>query len=193
MTDAAAPYFEYFGAAAGQPGEGWYSYEAGDWHVIVLNSVCLTGPAFCTLGEQQMAWLRADVAATSAACVLAYWHTPRYSSGSEFGDSPAVQPFWDVLGAEGADVVLNGDDHHYERFAPLDAAGERATNGMRQFIVGTGGAGLRALGPINPRSDFQIVDVHGVLRLTLKPTDYQWAFVAEPDGRVLDEGTAACA
>ena len=187
----AAGYYGYFGDLAGTPGQGWYSYEAGPWHVVVLNSVCLDDPGFCA-GQDQLAWLDRDLSENRRPCIAAYWHTPRYSSGSEHGNDPLVQPFWDRLVAAGADVILNGDDHHYERFAPMDAAGREDPAGVRQFIVGTGGAGVRPLGEVHPASEFQQTERHGVLRLTLRAADYEWAFLAAPDGAILDSGTAAC-
>ena len=193
LTDAGLPYFDYFGDRAGPRSAGWYSYEAGAWHVVVLNSVCFDEPQLCPPGDAQVEWLQADLAAHPTTCLLAYWHAPRFSSGSEHGGAAEVQPLWEAVHAAGGELVLSGDDHHYERFQPLNANGAPDPAGLRQFIVGTGGGGLRPLGAVDPRSEFQLADIHGVLRLTLRPGDYDWAFIAEPDGQALDEGTARCA
>lgn len=191
IADHAASYFAYFGSAAGTPGEGWYSYDAGTWHVVVLNAVCgeLTGR--CGAKSPQLQWLRADLAAHPAKCTLAYWHSPRWSSGVH-GDDASVQAFWDALDAAGADVVLNGNDHDYERFAPLDATGRPAANGIREFVAGTGGAGLRPIQSVHPYSEFHRDDVHGLLRLALRDGGYTWSFLAAPSGQVVDQGQGTC-
>ena len=145
-TSAATPYFDYFGSAAGPRGKGWYSYDLGAWHVVVLNSNC----AFvggCGPSSAQVTWLKADLAANAGDHVLAYFHHPRYSSG-EHGNEGGVQTLWEVLYAAGAELVLNGHDHSYERFAPQDPWGRAdATFGIREFVVGTGGTALRPQDP----------------------------------------------
>jgi acid phosphatase type 7 len=167
----------------GLPNDGWYSYELGDWHVIVLNSNC-EAVGGCDRGSRQWLWLRADLARSRAArCVLAYWHHPRFSSG-EHGSDVRYAPFWDLLAAARADVVLSGHDHDYERFAPL--------KGIRSFVVGTGGRSQRPFGAARPRSVVRQTGTYGVLRLTLRPEGYSWAFLrasGEPFG---DTGTGRC-
>ena len=128
-----APHFEYFGAAAGDPDKGYYSYEAGAWKVIVLNSNAGRVPV--EAGSEQELWLRAELAASDQACTLAYWHHPRFSSGV-YGDDIRFDAFWQALYEYGAELVVVGHEHHYERFAPLDPAGEiDTTNGIRQIIA----------------------------------------------------------
>jgi hypothetical protein len=180
-TEDAAGYFAYFGARAAPPG-GWYSYDLGTWHLVVLNSNC--GPAGgCEPGSPQELWLRADLASHSARCTLAYWHHPRYSSGPH-GDDPTVEPFWLALAAAGADVILSGHDHDYERFAPK--------RGIREFVVGTGG---RSHYPIVRRTTGSVVrnsTAYGVLRLTLRPGSYSWRFLPVRGASFTDKGSARC-
>ncbi|HEY5873045.1 MAG TPA: metallophosphoesterase, partial [Gaiellaceae bacterium] len=137
-TAGAAGYFEYFGAGAGDPTTGYYSYGLGNWHVVALNSNC-AAVGGCDAGSTQERWLRADLAAHPSRCTLAYWHHPRYSSGWHGSDSSYVA-FWQALVDADADLVLVGHDHDYERFAPQDAGGRRdLERGIREFVVGTGG------------------------------------------------------
>lgn len=168
-------------ATFGLPQRGYYSYELGAWHVVVLNSNC--GPAGgCELGSAQQRWLAADLAAHPARCTLAYWHHARFSSGLH-GSDPTMAPLWSTLARAGADVVLAGHDHHYERFAPID--------GIRSFVVGTGG---RSHYPVfrRLRSSAAANDhVYGVLRLTLRPAGYDWRFLAVGSS-FADSGSAAC-
>jgi alkaline phosphatase len=187
-ADGGAAYFRYFGATAGMPGEGWYSYELGTWHVVVLDSNCdLVG---CAAGSAQMEWLADDLAESDALCTLAYWHHPRFSSGPH-GDDPAVGPFWDALLAERAELVLAGHEHQYERFAPQAADGSADPRGLRQFTVGTGGAQPRPAVRVAPNSELIIDDALGVLVLTLRHDGYDWSFVGADDGRG-DAGTGTC-
>ncbi len=186
-TTGAGPYFSYFGAAAGTKGEGWYSYDLGSWHVVVLNSNC-SEVGGCGLGSPQVDWLQDDLAANAGEPVLAYWHHPRFSSGPH-GSSSSMRTFWEVLYAAGAEVVLSGHDHDYERFAPQDPTGERDDrNGIRQFVVGTGGGDLRSGSGSEPNSEaFQ--SVHGVLRLTLRADGYDWKFVPVAGETWTDSGS----
>ncbi|MDP2660552.1 MAG: metallophosphoesterase, partial [Dehalococcoidia bacterium] len=163
----AAPYFAYFGAAAGEPGKGYYSYNVGAWHVVSLNSSC-SDVGGCGAGSPQMRWLLADLAASPAKCTLAIWHEPVFSSGGH-GSSSAMQAIWQALYNAGADVVLGGHDHDYERFAPQDAAGKADPNrGMREFVVGTGGATRTPLLPRLANSQVSNSGAYGVLKLTLR-------------------------
>jgi hypothetical protein len=185
-------YFDYFGAAAGEPGKGYYSYDLGSWHVISLNSNCSSVVGGCASGSPQEQWLKADLAAHSNACTLAYWHHPRFSSGIH-GDHSFVDPFWNDLYQAGAEVVLNGHDHDYERFAPLNPSGQpEPTQGIREFVVGTGGAELRAFPTIKPTSEAQVAGKNGVLKMTLHPDSYDWQFVTAPGGIEADGGNASC-
>src|SRR5436190_4467659 len=146
----AAGYFKYFGAVAGDPSKGYYSFDVGTWHLVALNSQCVQAGG-CKTTTEQGKWLKADLAAHPAKCTLAYMHVPRFSSG---GHAKAiVQPLWDELYAAGADVVLSGHDHIYERLAPMTPSGELdPVHGIRQFVVGTGGATHTAIGTIAPNS-----------------------------------------
>src|SRR3954469_2535304 len=181
-TAGAAGYFDYFngqGAQSGRAGErgkGYYSYDVGTWHLIALNSNCAQVGG-CTAGSAQEQWLRTDLVAHPAACTLAYWHHPRFSSG-EHGDTPGMAAIWQALVDRGADVVLSGHDHDYERFAPMDAAGlADAANGVRELVVGTGGKSHYAIAPPRANSEAQSDDTYGVLELTLHPAGYDWRFL----------------
>lgn len=192
-TTNAAPYFEYFGEAAGTPGEGWYSYEYGGWRIIALNSNVDTGPR-----SPQLRWLRALLADDDHRCTLAYFHHPLISSGAHGDNVDAldhsdVRSLWSALYDARADVVLAGHDHHYERFAPVNPAGELdEARGLRLFIVGTGGGTLRGRGASpHPASEVFEQGRFGVLRLELRPTGYRWAFLTT-DGPVLDRGEGVC-
>ena len=187
-----APYFAYFGAAAGTAQEGWYSYEAGTWHVIVLNSNCLNVGG-CTEGSRQLDWLAVDLAAHPVACTLAIWHHPRFSSGPH-GNDPRSGAFWRVLYDAGADLIVTGHDHDYERFAPQTPIGVLDSGrGIRQFVVGTGGESLRPFKPfVEPNSEVRNATAYGVLRLDLRPGGYAWQFIAVSGRTFSDNGTAAC-
>ena len=184
--DAAGPYFQYFGAAAGEPGRGYYSYEVASWHVVVLNS-----EVDASAESAQVAWLREDLTAHPARCTLAYWHRPRFSSGAH-GSAPELQPLWDALYAAGAEVVLGGHDHHYERFAPQTPLGEAdPERGIREFIVGTGGAPTYPIVNLLPNSEVRRAEMHGVLKLTLEEDGYRWEFLSTK-GEFHDEGSGSC-
>ncbi len=189
MTSNASGYFNYFGARAGTRGEGWYSYDVGAWHLISLNSNC-SDVGGCTAMSTQGRWLAADLAATSARCVLAYWHHPRFSSGMH-GDSLGMQPFWQMLYDANADVVLVGHDHTYERFAPQNAAGAAdSARGVREFVVGSGGAPHYSFTRTAPNSEVRNGSDWGVIRMVLHADSYNWEFVAA--GGVRDLGAGAC-
>jgi hypothetical protein len=185
-----AGYLGYFGDAAAPDGTAWYSYDVGAWHVIALDSSCaLVGG--CTPESPQGRWLAADLAASDAMCTLAIWHHPRFSSG-EHGSDPSVAPFWEALHAAGADVIVNGHDHDYERFAPQGPDGEAdPTSGIREFVVGTGGAELRAFGTQAANSELRAAGYFGVLRLILHGASYEWSFLTTL-GTVLDTGNTNC-
>ena len=185
-TQRAAPYFAYFGENAGPSGLGYYSYRAGAWLVLSLNS---NVPA--AADSPQAAWVRATLASNPAPCTLAYWHHPLFSSGPN-GDNAVMRDIWTILQQAGADVVVTGHDHLYERFAPQDAAGRAdARRGLREFVAGTGGAHLYAPKAIKPNSEV-ISSTHGVLKLALKAQSYEWQFIAIPGKSFSDFGIAPC-
>jgi hypothetical protein len=189
-SPGAAPYFAYFGNAAGGAGRGWYSYDLGSWHVVVLNSNCAEVGG-CGGGSAQWLWLREDLAAHPATCTLAYWHAPRFSSG-EHGPAAKMADVWRVLYEAGAELVISGHDHDYERFAPQDPVGERDdARGIRQFVVGTGGGELRVVNGTAPHSEKLITHTYGVLRLDLYPGRFAWSFLSVRDA-TLDSGSADC-
>lgn len=188
-SDPLQNYYAYFGDAAGPPGKGYYSFDLGKWHFIGLNSNC--GYVLCGPSSDQVTWLKADLAANEKPCTLAFWHNPRFSSGLA-GDADWLWPFWDEIYAAGVDIVINGHDHHYERFAKINPAGDADPDrGIREFIVGTGGASLRGLDGIKKNSEVRIVGQYGVLKLTLMADSYQWQFI-NVEGEVLDSGTDTC-
>ena len=185
-TPGAAGYYAYFGENAGPSGLGYYSYRAGTWLVLSLNS---NVPA--TADSPQAAWVRATLTANPTSCTLAYWHHPLFSSGPN-GNNAVMRDIWNILQQAGADVVLVGHDHLYERFAPQDATGRAdPRRGMRAFVVGTGGAHLYAPKAIQPNSEV-ISSTFGVLKLTLKAQSYDWQFVPIPGKSFTDTGTAQC-
>jgi hypothetical protein len=188
QDDAGVAYHRYFGDRAGRPGEAWYSYELGAWHVVVLDSNCEV--VACAPGSPQHEWLRADLEASDARCTVAYYHHPRFSSGPH-GDYPPVAPLWDALDAADADLVLVGHDHLYERFAPQALDGSLDPSGIRQFTVGTGGKERYEAVRVAPNSELIIDDAFGVLELTLHADAYDWRFLTV-DGEVADAGTGAC-
>lgn len=187
----AAGYFDYYGAKAGERGKGWYSYNLGSWHVIALNSEC-SYVGGCAAGSPQETWLKADLAANPAACTLAYWHTPKFTSSDPTNTAP-YQAFWNALQAAGADVVLNSHFHNYERFAPQTPSGVADPRGIREFVVGTGGKNLVGFGstPL-PTSEVRNSATFGVLQLALKSGSYDWKFVPEAGKTFTDSGTTSC-
>jgi len=191
-SSGATPYFNYFGAAAGDPKTGYYSYELGAWHIIVLNSEC-KDVGGCEAGSPQEKWLRTDLAAHPTACTLAYWHKPLFSSGGAHGNDLTVQPLWQALYEANADVIVGGHDHDYERFAPQAPGGTAdAKRGIREFVVGTGGKNHRPFGSPKPNSELRDATAFGVLKLTLKPKAYDWQFIPEPGKSFTDSGSGAC-
>lgn len=194
---AGGGYYNYFNGVgvndgpAGPRGRGYYSFDLGSWHLVALNSNC--SQVSCGTGSIQERWLRADLAAHPATCTLAYWHDPRYSSGHD-GSHVTLQPFWEALSDAGAEIVLSGNSHNYERLAPLDVNGQRtASGGIRQFVVGTGGAFFTGLGSSRlGASEVAQNNTFGVLKLTLHPTSYDWQFVPIAGGTFTDSGSGIC-
>jgi Calcineurin-like phosphoesterase len=185
-------YFSYFGATAGDPRLGYYSYELGSWHIVALNSEC-EAIGGCNAGSPQEKWLRADLAAHPAACTLAYFHKPLFSSGGAHGDDLEIKPIWQALYDANADVVVSGHDHDYERFAPQtpDAAPD-AKRGIREFVAGTGGKNHRPFGTPHANSEVRDATAFGVLKLTLRSGAYDWQFIPEAGKTFTDSGSGTC-
>jgi acid phosphatase type 7 len=188
-SGTAAGYHEYFGTAAGERGKGYYSYDVGSWHALALNTNCNEDrDAICAAQAQ---WIRETLSQNSAKCEVAYGHHPLFSSGSH-GNQAMVRPLWDALYDHGADVIIAAHDHTYERFALQNPSGARDNaEGIRQFVVGTGGATLYSWGTIRANSQFRDNTRHGVLELTLRDGSYAWRFV-DTSGVVVDRGTGTC-
>jgi hypothetical protein len=186
-TAGGAGYYGYFGAAAGDPTKGYYSYNLGTWHIVVLN-----GEISTAAGSAQEKWLRQDLATNPTACTLAYWHEPLFSSSSSHGNTPGVQPLWQALYDYHAEVVVNGHDHLYERFAPQSPTGVADPKGLREFVAGMGGRSHYAFGTIQPNSVARNSDTYGVIKFTLHANSYDWQFVPEAGKTFADSGTAQC-
>jgi hypothetical protein len=190
----ATGYFGYFGAAAGDPTKGYYSFDLGAWHVVMLNSNSTF--VATAAGSPQETWLKADLAATTQRCVLAVWHHPRFYSttSTSFSPTSSVKPFWDDLYAAGAELIINAHMRDYERFAPQTSAGVAdPVNGIREIIVGTGGEGLDAPNTlITPNSEVNLSGVYGVLKLTLADGSYGWQFVPAAGQTASDAGSGSC-
>jgi len=203
-TSGAAGYFGYFGNAATprQPGctsncEGYYSFDVSvgtaTWHIAVINSECtrIGGGVGCAVDSPQYNWLAADLTANDGTtCTAVLSHRPRWSSNS-FA-SPEIQPLVDLMAAHRVDLLLTGHAHSYERFAPQNAAGEADPNGIREIIVGTGGRDSQGFGTVAPNSLVRKNKIFGVMKLTLHPTGYDWAFIPDPATPFADSGTANC-
>ena len=190
LTNNGQAYFDFFGDAAGPKGRGYYSYDLGPWHIISMNStVDASGRS------EQMKWLKDDLAAHHTTCMLAYWHIPVFSSGphgQDLREAARMLDVWHVLYENGVDVVINGHDHDYERFAPQDPAGRADdARGIREFVAGTGGAELRTFPTIRPNSIVRASVAHGVIRFTLHKSSYDWRFISTT-GEFSDSGSGAC-
>ncbi len=189
-TAGAAGYFGYFGARAGDPDEGYYAYDLGAWRVYSLNTNC----RFVGCGEDsaQLAWLEADLLANPKPCTVAYWHAPRYSSGRH-GNDDSANALWDALYEAGAELVLAGHDHSYERFAPMNADGNLAPDrGIVSFVVGTGGRALYEFHDVLTTSRARNATTWGVLELTLAPGAWSSRFVPVAGGSFTDTATGTC-
>ena len=192
-TPNAEGYFDYFGKADGDPDKGYYSYDLGDWHLIALNSNC-EEVGGCGASSPQVQWLKADLAANEEkACTLAYFHHPLFTSGRYRPGIPKVRPLWEALYKAGADVVLNGHDHNYQRFAPQDPEGRAdSERGIREFVVGTGGKSHYAISDPLPNSEVYNDESYGVLKLTLHSKSYEWRFVPVRGEKFTDSGGDRC-
>ena len=191
VTPGAAGYFGEFGSRVGSASASWYAYNLGSWRIYALDSNC-DQQGGCGRGSPMEAWLRRDLAANPRQCVMAYWHHPRFSSGIH-GNATTMQTIWADLQAAGAEIVVNGHDHDYERFAPQNATGGLdLAGGMREFVVGTGGAERRSFATIQPNSQVRRAGVLGVLKLTLRPAGYEWSFIPVAGSSGADNGWDSC-
>ncbi|MEU1731685.1 DNRLRE domain-containing protein [Streptosporangium sp. NPDC020145] len=192
-TSGASGYYGYFGASAGDPSKGYYSYDLGaNWHVVVVNSNC-SAVGGCNAGSAQERWLRADLAASTKPCTVAMWHHPRYTSGANHSPDTSVAPIVQALYDNDADLILTGHNHQYERFAPINPANQLDNaRGIRHFVVGSGGASHYSFGTILPNSEVRNSDTYGVLKVTLHANSYSWQFVPEAGKTFTDSGTTAC-
>lgn len=189
-TGGARGYFEYFGARAGDPTRGYYSYKLGVWHILVLNSEIETDE-----NSAQVQWIRDELAQQPTTCTVAMFHRPLFSSGphGRDGSGEKTRALWNVLYENNVDVILNGHDHDYERFAPQNPQGERDdARGIRQFVVGTGGASPYIFGDPKANSEKRITGPFGVLKLTLHATSYDWEFISIAPLLFKDSGTGEC-
>lgn len=177
----------YFGEGFGKPGESYYSYDLGNWHIVVLDSNI---PLITD--SPQAHWLRDDLAAHPANCTLAIWHHPLFSSGTH-GNDARLYPIWKILYDQGAEIVVNGHDHDYERFASQTPDGQYDKDrGIREFVVGTGGAVLYRRGTLRRNSEAFNNIALGVLKLTLLPKGYRWEFIPVAGKTWSDSGEGIC-
>jgi calcineurin-like phosphoesterase family protein len=181
-TSGALGYFQYFNNIP-----SYYAYNLGSWRIYALNS-----EIDVSASSQQVKWLQADLAANLSQCVLAYWHQPRWSSGNHHGSNPSYQTLWQILYEAGAELVINGHEHNYERFAPMNAAGQADPLGLREFVVGTGGRNHYSFGSILPNSQVHDDTSFGVLKLSLHPGSYDWQFVPAAGSTFTDSGSGTC-
>lgn len=189
-TPGAAGYKEYFGPAAVRDGTTWYAYDLGAWRIYALDSEC-AAVGGCGSTSPQGRWLAADLARHPRRCVAAIWHRPLFSSGLERGDIRTAW-MWRTLDAAGAEIVVSGHDHDYERFARTHSDGAAAANGVRQFVVGTGGAVLRPFGSVVANSVARWNGSFGVVVLRLRPAGYNWRFAPVGGSTFQDTGTTTC-
>jgi len=188
-TSGADGYFTYFGDRAGPSRQGYYSFDIGSWHIVSLNS-----NIDAVRGSAQEKWLRADLAAHHGQrCTMAFWHHPVFSSSSVHGNDPKMLEIWQTLQSYGADLVLSGHDHDYERFAPQDADGTpNPQRGIREFVIGTGGASPYLFGTPKPNSEYRLENTFGVIRFELREGSYEWEFIPSTPSGLWDSGHALC-
>jgi acid phosphatase type 7 len=186
LTLNADPYYDYFAEIAGPARRGYYSFDYAGWHIISLNS-----NIDAENDSAQMQWLRQDIAASKARCTLAYWHHPVFTSGKR-GNNGKMKDVWKALHDAGADVVLSGHDHHYERFAPQNIGGNPDARGLREFLIGTGGVGITPVGTVQTNSEVRNEKDHGVVKFTLRDNDYDWEFIPVAGDTFRDSGSDSC-
>lgn len=174
-------YFTYFDI------EPYYAYDLGSWRIYALNSEIDVAP-----GSEQMSWLREDMAAHPSQCTLVYWHQPRWSSGKQHGSNENYQALWQLFYEAGAELVISAHEHHYERFAEMNAEGKPVSPGLRQIVVGTGGRSLYRYSRILPASQVRNSSTYGVLKVTLRRGSYEWQFVPVPGSFFSDHGNTNC-
>ena len=181
ITPRAEGYYSYFGVPR------YYAYDRGEWRIYALNSEINTSAT-----SRQVVWLKADLAQNPRKCVMAYWHRPRWSSGKAHGSDPKTQELWNALVDAKAELVIAGHEHNYERFAPMNKTGQLDRSGVREIIVGTGGASHYGFGTILPTSRVRNGDTYGVLKLTLRPDGYDWNFIPVAGKTFTDRGSTLC-
>ncbi len=193
---AASSYFQYWGSQGGPAGRGYYSYDLGAWHIVVLNTNCgAKGLGGCAKDSPQETWLKDDLANHPNTCILTYGHHPLFSSGvfKKHALHPELKQLWGDLYAVHADLILAGHEHSYERFAPQDPDGKPdLENGIREIVVGTGGRSHDMLGLPMANSEVQNWDTFGVLKLTLSTGKYTWEFIPEEGKTFHDSGGGVC-
>jgi Calcineurin-like phosphoesterase len=181
-TSGAAGYFKYFSNTP-----SYYAYNLGDWRIYALNSEISASST-----SPQVNWLKKDLSVSPKRCVLAYWHKPRWSSGAIHSGTAAMQTIWKTLYDAKAELVLTGHSHNYERFKEMNAAGAAASPGLREIVVGTGGAGFHGFSGALSTSQVRNASTYGVLKLTLTSTSYSWKFVPVAGKSFTDSGTTNC-
>lgn len=189
-TENGAPYFDFFGERAGERDKGYYSYDLGSWHAIVLNSNC-DRVGGCDSGSEQYRWLEEDLKSHPTDCTVTYWHHPLFSSGNH-GQDRDMRDIWRALYAHGTELVINGHDHDYERLEPINPDGKEDPQGIRQFVVGTGGSKLRGTGARDRNSEVFNSETHGVLKVTLLEGKYRWEFIPVDGKSFKDSGSGVC-
>jgi hypothetical protein len=189
-TAGAKGYLGYFGSRAAPAGKTYYSYSIGAWHAVVLDTDC-SDVGGCGATSPQALWLKADLAAHPTTCTIAIFHHPRFSSAQSKPDGRSVT-FWQILYSYGADVIVSGHRHQYERFAPQTSTGAASSKGIREFVVGTGGAALVGFSTVAPNSEVRNSSTYGVLKLTLHASSYDFAFVPIAGQSFRDSGSANC-
>jgi hypothetical protein len=191
----ASPSFDYFGDRAGPRNLGYYSIDLGNWHIVVLNvNDSTVGANKPFEGSSQEKWLKADLAAHSKACTLAIWHNTRFFSSNTTGwtSNAYVTGLWKLLYDARVDLVLNGQQHDYERFPPMTSTGSLdEVKGIREFNVGTGGESTETMVAIAQYSEARS-DAFGILKLVLDAGTYSWEFVPTVPGQFSDTGAGKC-